>query len=392
VALANLLTQSTQLTDSANIQNANLSRGSASSANIPTNPTVGQYYFNTSDNKFYTCLSAGAWTPSASHNIFYNQTTTPTATVGAVWYNPNNAILYTCYTAGSWTSSANYLTTSTQLSDSSNIQNGNIYLSSGGIYGIGTGAGTVIDNNHSGIQGQISTAGTTATWSGVSGTGKPANDANKTYVDGNGIIQGVSSGAGTLVDNGKMYLGYLSYFPSAVNGNFFRYSGDNKLYIYNNGWSVVATTNEGPFAVLPGKLSSSNIFSNVETEAVSVSTNGSSSTGNLGSYNYLTTLVGNSAGPMRYIINATATLAVDAGGSGQINLVITNSQSSIVADSGTSRFSVTGGATYTSGSVSCTVAVQVPAGNNYYLYHYPVVNNVVGWFSNINYTKIGILV
>lgn len=44
-------------------------------------------------------------------------------------------------------------------------------------------------------------AGTLSTWAGVTGSGKPADNANATYVDIYGNIQGVSSGAGTGVNN-----------------------------------------------------------------------------------------------------------------------------------------------------------------------------------------------
>lgn len=44
-------------------------------------------------------------------------------------------------------------------------------------------------------------AGTLSTWAGVTGLGKPADNANATYVDIYGNIQGVSSGAGRTVDN-----------------------------------------------------------------------------------------------------------------------------------------------------------------------------------------------
>lgn len=44
-------------------------------------------------------------------------------------------------------------------------------------------------------------AATTASWASVTGTGKPADNANNTSVDSSGNIQGVSSGAGTSVAN-----------------------------------------------------------------------------------------------------------------------------------------------------------------------------------------------
>ena len=51
------------------------------------------------------------------------------------------------------------------------------------------------------LNASIDAAGTTATWSSVSGTGKPADNANNTYVDSSGNIQGVSSGSGLSVSN-----------------------------------------------------------------------------------------------------------------------------------------------------------------------------------------------
>jgi len=47
-------------------------------------------------------------------------------------------------------------------------------------------------------------AATLASWSGVSGAGKPQDNANQTYVDGGGALQGVSSGAGTPVSNNNI--------------------------------------------------------------------------------------------------------------------------------------------------------------------------------------------
>lgn len=56
------------------------------------------------------------------------------------------------------------------------------------------------------LVGLVSSASTTATWNTVSGTGKPSDNANNTYVDANGAIQGVSQNGGTLVSNSLMSL------------------------------------------------------------------------------------------------------------------------------------------------------------------------------------------
>jgi hypothetical protein len=47
----------------------------------------------------------------------------------------------------------------------------------------------------------INSAALTANWPNVTGTGKPDDGANNTYVDGSGRIQGVSSGASTMIAN-----------------------------------------------------------------------------------------------------------------------------------------------------------------------------------------------
>ena len=56
------------------------------------------------------------------------------------------------------------------------------------------------------ITGQAATA-TSSDFSVVTGTTKPDNNANQTSVDANGLIQGVSSGAGTTVDNARVLVG-----------------------------------------------------------------------------------------------------------------------------------------------------------------------------------------
>jgi predicted phage tail protein len=58
--------------------------------------------------------------------------------------------------------------------------NSNIAISGGAITGIGTGSGTTVDNSL--LATPIANAATTATWSGVSGTGKPADNATKNVI------------------------------------------------------------------------------------------------------------------------------------------------------------------------------------------------------------------
>jgi hypothetical protein len=79
---------------------------------------------------------------------------------------------------------------------------------SGNIYGVSANAGTKVANNQISIS--LSNSGSLTASGGPSGSGTVsigglgytgALDANKTYVDGSGNIQGVSSGAGTAVSN-----------------------------------------------------------------------------------------------------------------------------------------------------------------------------------------------
>ena len=85
------------------------------------------------------------------------------------------------------------------------IKNTNISISGGTISGIGTGDGTAVANSNIsiGANGVLSGAGGgTVTIGGLGYTG--ALDANRTYVDGSGAIQGVSSGGGTTVANNQI--------------------------------------------------------------------------------------------------------------------------------------------------------------------------------------------
>jgi hypothetical protein len=79
------------------------------------------------------------------------------------------------------------------------IKNSDITIdNTGTLQGVGT-TGVKVDNSI--LVPSINGAATTATWSGVTGTGRPEDYANSTYLDGSGNIQGVSSGVGTSVSN-----------------------------------------------------------------------------------------------------------------------------------------------------------------------------------------------
>lgn len=67
--------------------------------------------------------------------------------------------------------------------------------------------GLVIRDTPENGGGIILGAGTALDFANVGGTTKPADNANKTYVDSNGNIQGVSSGAGTAVANSQIQIG-----------------------------------------------------------------------------------------------------------------------------------------------------------------------------------------
>lgn len=88
---------------------------------------------------------------------------------------------------------------------------------SGNIQGVSSGAGTAVNNSL--LVPSINNAATTATWSGVTGTGKPADNANNTYVDASGNLQGVSSGAGTSVKNSLITLNTLGAGTLATKNN-----------------------------------------------------------------------------------------------------------------------------------------------------------------------------
>ena len=95
--------------------------------------------------------------------------------------------------------------------------------------------------------------GTKATWTGVTGTGKPSDNANNTYVDSTGKIQGVSSGANTVVSNPTAYsqttapsspkLGDTWFNSATTFGNGYV---PNTGYTYN-GSSWVMTTPKGTY-------------------------------------------------------------------------------------------------------------------------------------------------
>jgi len=70
---------------------------------------------------------------------------------------------------------------------------------------VGSPVGAYADASQ--IAPAITSAATTANWPNVTGTGKPSDNANNTSVDANGAIQGVSSGANTVVDNARVLVG-----------------------------------------------------------------------------------------------------------------------------------------------------------------------------------------
>ena len=96
------------------------------------------------------------------------------ATVGATWG--------TNITSQPTSLSGINSTEGTKLSGIATGANNTYVDGSGNIQGVSSGAGTAVQNSL--LNGAIATAGTTATWSGVSGTGKPADNAtvnNVTY-------------------------------------------------------------------------------------------------------------------------------------------------------------------------------------------------------------------
>lgn len=58
----------------------------------------------------------------------------------------------------------------------------------------------------------ILSAGVNLDFSKVGGDTKPANNANNTYIDSSGNIQGISSGGGTTVDNSQVKVGGVNFF------------------------------------------------------------------------------------------------------------------------------------------------------------------------------------
>ena len=91
---------------------------------------------------------------------------------------------------------------------------------SGNIQGVSSGAGTSVANSNIsiGTNGVLYGAGGgNVTIGGLGYTG--ALDANRTYVDGSGNIQGVSSGAGTSVANSNISIGTNGVLYGAGGGN-----------------------------------------------------------------------------------------------------------------------------------------------------------------------------
>lgn len=117
---------------------------------------------------------------------------------GDTWIDSDSSPLATyVYDGSAWQVSGNYTTNTNQLTD---------------------GAGL----------------GSTAVWGSVSGTGKPADNANKTSVDGNGALQGVASGAGTVVSNNLIGINASGQLYGAGAGNGTTIS-NNQVYIDSAG-------------------------------------------------------------------------------------------------------------------------------------------------------------
>lgn len=101
---------------------------------------------------------AGRPANGATANPVVSQATQPSPrTEGMFWYNtsgstingvPPRAVAKWEGNTGTWVVFGNNVTESAQLSDSSGIQNGNIYISGGYLYGIGTGNGTAVANSN----------------------------------------------------------------------------------------------------------------------------------------------------------------------------------------------------------------------------------------------------
>ena len=108
---------------------------------------AGQGTLATLNSADYGSNVSGTKPPSdATRNIIYRQASQPSGVTGDLWYDtddPYQRFYY--YTGSSWSEVGNYTTNTTQLTDGANL-------------------------------------GGTATWSGVSGTGKPADYATKNNV------------------------------------------------------------------------------------------------------------------------------------------------------------------------------------------------------------------
>ena len=153
-------------------------------------------------------------------------------------------------------------------------------------------------------------------WSSISGTGKPADNANNTYVDGSGNIQGVSSGSGTGVANsnitvssngtinnaggGQVTIGGLGYTgdlnatrnlissglfsgrPTGLNGDLYYATDTGVLYQKVSGsWVSGATTNYVSSGTLASRPTGANgdFYYATDTQILYQKINGSWSAG-----------------------------------------------------------------------------------------------------------------
>lgn len=73
-----------------------------------------------------------------------------------------------------------------------------------------------------------------ADWAKISGTNKPADGANRTYLDASGQLQGVSGGAGTTVSNSYIGINASGELYGAGAGNGIKVS-NNQIYIDGSG-------------------------------------------------------------------------------------------------------------------------------------------------------------
>jgi hypothetical protein len=122
---------------------------------------------------------------NATRNVIYRQTTAPsggTYTTGDLWIDTDSSPTAAYQWDGSsWAVISNLTTNTNQLTDGANL-------------------------------------GQTAVWNSVTGTGKPADNANNTYVDANGAIQGVSNGAGTGIANNQISISSTGALINAGGG------------------------------------------------------------------------------------------------------------------------------------------------------------------------------